>query len=72
MLCRRALGRIARHRLRAWRDNDGSVSMAQGDVGVGAVLIVCAVSDERGHPDRELVEQGSGLSGVRPRRGRSA
>ncbi len=57
-------GRVARHRARTRRDDDGRFGMALGNAGVDAVLVVSAVAGERGHCARDLVEQGADLGAV--------
>ena len=63
-LGRRGLGRVARHRGRARRHDDGRVRVALGDAGVNTVLIVGAVAGERGHRPGYLIEQGIDLGRV--------
>jgi len=58
------LGRVAGHRCRARRDDNGRLRMALGDAIVDAILIVAAVAGERGHRARDLVEQGTGLGRI--------
>src|SRR4051812_34802666 len=60
----RALGRLARHRGRAGRHNDGRLGMALGDAGVDSFLIVGPVTRERSDRTRDLVEQGANLGAV--------
>src|SRR4051794_4775506 len=57
----RRLGRLARHRARAWRYNNPSVGMALGDRAGDAVLVVRPVTRERSNRTRDLVEQGTDL-----------
>ena len=52
----RGLGCVARHRGRAWRDNDRRLGVALGHNGVNTVLVVTAIAGERGHRARDLVE----------------
>ena len=46
LLGRCVLGRIAQHRGRAWRHDDGRFRMALGNAGVDTVLVVRAVAGE--------------------------
>src|SRR4051812_33088057 len=63
-LRRRSLGRLARYRRRARRDDDLRLGVALGHVGVNALLVVRAVRREGGDRVRDLVEQGADLGGV--------
>src|SRR3954462_4199485 len=63
-LRRRSLGRLARHRRRARRDDDLRLGVALGHVGVNTFLIVRAVRRDGGDRVRDLVEQGTDLGGV--------
>src|SRR4051794_8985125 len=50
-------GRLARHRRRARRDDDGRLGVALRDAVVDAILIVPAVAGERGQRARHLIER---------------
>src|SRR5215207_1801604 len=63
-LCRLALGHLARHGRRAWRDDDGRLRMALRDTGVNAILVIRTVARDRGYRPCRLVEQGTDLSAV--------
>src|SRR3954468_18460203 len=63
-LRRRALRRLARHRGRARRHDDGRLGVALGDAGVNTILVVSAITRERGHRSCHLVEQGTDLRTV--------
>ncbi len=54
-LCWCALGHLARHRGRAWRDDHGRFGMALGDAGVDAILVVRAIGGEGRHRARGAV-----------------
>ena len=60
-LRRCALSRVARHGVRAWRDNHDRHGMALGHAGVDAILVIRTVGGERRHRPCDLVEQGIGL-----------
>ncbi len=57
-------GRLARHRVRARRHDDGRFWMALGDAGGDGILIVCAVAGERGDRVCDLIERGADLGAV--------
>jgi len=59
-----SLGRFTRYRSRARRDDDGRRWMVLADAGVHAILIVRAVSRDRAHRARDLVEYGPDLGAV--------
>ena len=65
-LCRRSLGCSARHRSRAWRNDDGRRGMTLADTGVHAILVVRTIACERGYRARDLVEQGTDLGAIIP------
>src|SRR3954451_16761058 len=46
-----------------WHD-DGRFGVTLGDAGVDAVLVVSAITRERGHRSRHLVEQGANLGAI--------
>src|SRR3954471_19052925 len=60
-LRRRALRRLARHRTRARRHDDGRLGVALADAGVNTILIVRTVAGERGDRAVHLVQQGTNL-----------
>src|SRR5438067_763943 len=63
-LCRRSLGRLTGHRTQTWWYDNGRIWMAGGDLAVDAVLVVCAITGERGDGTINLVEQWTNLRAV--------
>jgi len=63
-LCRCGRGRVARHRVRAWRHDDHRFWMALGDAARDTVLIVGTVAGEGGERALDLVEQGAHLRAI--------
>ncbi len=63
-LCRCGLGRVARHSVRARRDDNSRFGMTFGNPGVDAILVIRAVGGERRHGSCDLVQQGIGLRRV--------
>jgi len=63
-LCRCGLGRITRHRVRAWRHNDGRFWMTLSHAGGNVLLVVGAVAGEGGERVLDLVEQGAHLRAI--------
>ena len=61
-LCRRGFSRCTQHCRDAWRHDHRSIWMTVSNIGINAVLVVSAVSRERGQRTRDLIKQRTNLS----------